>query len=93
MIRGNEKAIDLTLAIMESVATKGSNFSLDAFVAICAEARKIIGGAPKPVTKQDFWYLEHRAIWKLQKAAFKRAEILRSEVHQVWDGKNYRGVK
>lgn len=93
MIRGNEKAIDLGLSILECVSPSGTAHSIDAITDVCNAAREIVGGAAKPITKQDLWYVQQRALWKLQRAALKRVGILRAEISPLWDGKNFRGLR
>ena len=82
MIRGNEKAIDLGLAVLAAVSP-GRRHTLDEIADVCEEARKALKCSPRPITKQDFWFLEHRALQKLQRAALKRMRELRSEIELV----------
>jgi hypothetical protein len=79
VIRGNERAIDLGLAVLAAV-NPGRRHTLDQIADVCEEARKVLGCSPRPITKQDFWFLEHRALEKLQRAARKRMRELRSEM-------------
>lgn len=82
MIRGNERAIDLGLAVLAAVSP-GRQHTLDEMADVCEEARKVLDCSPRPITKQDFWFLEHRALQKLQRAALKRMRELRSDIEPV----------
>jgi hypothetical protein len=80
MIRGNERAIDLGLSVLAAVSPPGRRHTLDELADVCEEARNVLKCSPHPITRQDFWFLEHRALQKLQRAAIRRMRALRSEI-------------
>ena len=80
MIRGNERAIDLGLSVLAAVSPRGRRHTLDEITLVCEEARRVLKCSPHPITRQDFWFLEHRALQKLQRAAVRRMRELRSEI-------------
>jgi|GEM_PF-4677963 len=80
MIRGNERAIDLGLSVLAAVSPPGKCHTLDEIADVCDEARKALQCSPHPITRQDFWFLEHRALQKLQRAAIRRMRALRDEI-------------
>ena len=80
MIRGNESAIDLGLSVLAAVSPRGRRHTLDELAEVCEEARTVLNCSPHPITRQDFWFLEHRALEKLQRAALKRMRQLHSDI-------------
>src|SRR5206468_6048846 len=78
MIRGNERAIDLGLSVLAAVSPAGRCHTLDEITLVCEEARNVLKCSPHRITRQDFWFLEHRALQKLQRAAIRRMRQLRT---------------
>lgn len=66
MIRGNERAIDLGLDVLLAVKP-GKPVSKTEIAAYIDASREVIGGTRKPFTKQDMFFLESRALRKMQK--------------------------
>lgn len=80
MIRGNETAIELGLDVLAACSKPGTCHNSGTFAEICNEARSALGLRTEPLTKQDFWYIEHRALVKLQRAILKRFPELRADL-------------
>jgi hypothetical protein len=83
VIRGNERAIDLGLAVLASISRTGQRHTLDQLADVCEEARKVLKCSQNPITRQDFWFLEHRALVKLQRAAVRRMRHLGTDLRPI----------
>jgi hypothetical protein len=86
MIRGNEAAIDLGLAVLMAVRSDRSCTQAEIAAYIDA-AREILGLPTKPFQTQDLFYLEHVAFRKMEQRILHEVE-LRQIVAQVVGGAN-----
>ena len=67
MIRGNELAIDLGLEVLLALHP-GESVSQFEVAAYCDAAREVLGLTTKPFQHQDLYFLEQRALRKMQRA-------------------------
>lgn len=66
MIRGNERAIDIGLALL-AVTYRGQALTLSDIALICETVRVELRISKRPITAQDLWCFENRILRKMRR--------------------------